>query len=97
MNEQEALVQDQQKNVEQASIDILAQKVKSIWTEVLGDKILTMQDHFLDLGGDSLDAMRCASKIRKEFGIELTLQDFFLDDATIMGQAILIHQSGGRC
>lgn len=87
-------MQNQPTDLEQKSIDVLAQKVKSIWAEVLGNETLTVGDHFLDLGGDSLDAMRCASTMRKEFGVELTLQDFFLDDATIMGQAILIHRSG---
>lgn len=85
---------NQPTDLEQESIDILAQKVKSIWAEVLGNETLTVGDHFLDLGGDSLDAMRCASKIRKELGVELTLQEFFLDDATIMGQSVLIHRSG---
>jgi acyl carrier protein len=52
-----------------------------------------MTDHFLDLGGDSLDAMRCIARIRQEFNIELTLHDFFLDDATVLGISQLIKRA----
>jgi acyl carrier protein len=72
----------------------ISNTIKTIWCEVLGLSSVELDQHFLDLGGDSLDAMRCASRLQDAFGIDLTLQDFFMDDATVHGQAILIgHKS----
>lgn len=50
----------------------------AIWREVLGAKSISSQDMFLDLGGDSLSAIHCISRIRSAFGVELTLEDLCL-------------------
>jgi acyl carrier protein len=74
------------------AFDHISARVKAIWCEILGITDLKSDDHFLDLGGDSLDAMRCASRLNLEFDKEFTLQDFFVDDATVKGQALLIQR-----
>ena len=63
-----------------------------IWRDVLqNDAIKTDQD-FVDLGGDSLAAMMCISRVRAAFGTELELEDFFYDEATISRQAAIIEK-----
>jgi acyl carrier protein len=47
-------------------------------------------DNFVDMGGDSMSAMLCISRIRAAFGIELTVEDFFLDTGSIRSIAAMI-------
>jgi acyl carrier protein len=55
----------------------------AIWREMLEIDIQNANASFRSLGGDSLAAMRCISRIRTAFGIEFDLIDFMADDATI--------------
>ena len=41
-----------------------------IWSTVLGIKAIRAGDDFLDLGGDSIDAMQVASLMTTRFGVE---------------------------
>jgi acyl carrier protein len=54
-----------------------------IWSEVLNTENISMHDDFLGLGGDSLAAMRCINRIGAKLGIELPLDLFLLDSASI--------------
>jgi surfactin/lichenysin synthetase A len=63
-----------------------------IWRDVLRRREIDLHETFLDLGGDSLSAMLCMSRLRKIFGIELQLEDFFLDNATISAIADMIDK-----
>ena len=65
----------------------------AIWREVLGLGSFGSSDSFLELGGDSLAAMLCISRIRSTFDVEFELTDFFLDDATVSGFAANIERS----
>jgi acyl carrier protein len=44
---------------------------------------ITKSVSFLGLGGDSLSAMICISRIRAAFSVEFNILDFFVDDSTI--------------
>ncbi|HVN79016.1 MAG TPA: amino acid adenylation domain-containing protein, partial [Terriglobia bacterium] len=50
--------------------------VARIWTTVLGLKQAGIHDSFFDVGGHSLTATQVTSRLRSEFGLELTLQEF---------------------
>ncbi|MDQ0416436.1 amino acid adenylation domain-containing protein/non-ribosomal peptide synthase protein (TIGR01720 family) [Croceifilum oryzae] len=52
-------------------------RLASIWQEVLGIGRVGTRDHFFDLGGHSLKAMRLVSKIQKEFEVDFGLQEVF--------------------
>jgi acyl carrier protein len=56
-----------------------------IWSEVLNtDPIpIGIHDDFLGLGGDSLAATRCINRIIATFGVEVPLDLFLLQSATI--------------
>jgi len=58
------------------------EKLKEIFAEVLRLDRVNSDDIFLDLGGDSLSAILCISRIRAAFGVELFIEDFFSDDST---------------
>jgi len=50
------------------------QIVTRIWQEVLRVTGIGVHDHFLELGGHSLHAMRVANRLRAELGISLSLR-----------------------
>jgi acyl carrier protein len=54
-----------------------------IWSAVLERPGVPANAEFLDLGGDSLSAMMCISRTRKLLHYELSIEDFFMDGATI--------------
>lgn len=54
-----------------------------IWSEVLNTDQISIHDDFLGLGGDSLAAMRCINRIIAMFGVEIPLELFLLESATI--------------
>jgi len=69
------------------------ERVRAIWKSVLDSPDLGLHDNFLNLGGDSLSAMLCISRLRAEFGIEMTIEDFFFDQATVSNFAVIIDRS----
>ncbi|WP_419957121.1 condensation domain-containing protein [Pseudomonas syringae] len=48
-----------------------------IWTEVLQVERVGRHDHFFDMGGHSLLAMRMVSQVRQQLGMELPLGELF--------------------
>jgi acyl carrier protein len=55
----------------------LEEQIVRIWETVLHVDEVGGDDHFLDLGGDSLDATRIASHLENLLKIEIPLQDLF--------------------
>ena len=54
-----------------------------IWTEILRLRSIDPNATFVSLGGDSLSAIRCVSRIRQVFGVEVPLEMFFLEGTTL--------------
>lgn len=67
------------------------QTVREIWSELLSinENNLHLQSDFFSIGGNSLLAIRCLSRLRKKLGIELTIRDIFAN-ATINDLSSLI-------
>ncbi len=51
--------------------------VSAIWCAVLGLDAIGIHDPFLELGGNSLQAMRIAARVQEEFGVEIPLAELF--------------------
>ncbi|MCY8236590.1 HAD-IIIC family phosphatase [Bacillus inaquosorum] len=64
----------------------------AMWKDILGVKRVTLDTHFFETGGHSLNATGLISRIHKEFGAELTLSDVF-QHPTIRALAALIERS----
>jgi amino acid adenylation domain-containing protein len=60
-----------------APVTPIEQNIVDIWSSVLGLAEIGIGDSFLDLGGDSLKAMRIATRIQDEFGVEIPLAELF--------------------
>jgi acyl-CoA synthetase (AMP-forming)/AMP-acid ligase II/acyl carrier protein len=65
----------------------------AIWGEILGLTQVSVDDSFLDLGGDSMLATQLVSRVRESFGLSMTLRALF-DAPTIAAQAAVLEQLG---
>ena len=64
-----------------------------IWAEILGHENFGVTEPFLELGGDSLGAMRIRSHVEAELGVSIPLRDL-LTPATIESLADLLQYLG---
>jgi amino acid adenylation domain-containing protein len=55
----------------------IEQEIAEIWTAVLSVENVGINDNFFDLGGHSLMATQLISRVKKKFGIDLSLPEFF--------------------
>ncbi|WP_379138132.1 amino acid adenylation domain-containing protein [Paenibacillus sp. sgz500958] len=62
-----------------------------IWSQILDRTPISIDDHFFQLGGHSLAAVRLMSRISKHFDIELPLSAI-IQHATIQELAVLIRE-----
>jgi len=62
-----------------------------IWSEVLGIKVVGINDNFFQLGGHSLLATQFVSRVREAFGLELPLAEVF-EKPSIAELALAIAQ-----
>ncbi|MFZ1754722.1 MAG: non-ribosomal peptide synthetase [Caldilineaceae bacterium] len=63
--------------------------ISTIWADILGLDEIGIHDPFLELGGNSLQAMRIASRVQDEFGVEIPLPELFAA-GTVAEMALLI-------
>jgi acyl carrier protein len=54
-----------------------------IWSIVLNIEDFGIHNDFFSLGGDSLAAMRCINRVSAVFGVELPVDLFLLDSASV--------------
>lgn len=69
----------------------LEQDLADTWRELLGIEQVGIKDNFFELGGHSLLATMLMSRLRKEFGVELSLRSFF-ESPTVSGLALIIAE-----
>ncbi|MCB2298651.1 non-ribosomal peptide synthetase [Clostridium tagluense] len=56
----------------------IERKLVEIWGEMLGKNKIGVYDNFFHLGGHSLNVMKLATKINKEFDIDIPLSEIFI-------------------
>ena len=66
--------------------DETEQSLAQLWEELLNVRQVGAADNFFDLGGHSLAATRLLSRVRRQFGAEVTMRQFF-DEPTVAGLA----------
>jgi acyl carrier protein len=63
-----------------------------IWSAILDAEEIRVDDHFLDLGGDSLAATRCMNRIKATFGRDVSLTMFLVEPGSIAAIAAQLDQ-----
>lgn len=81
--------------------NLTPQQVKEIVTrlfeKVLGIKGIEANDDFVEMGGDSLSALRLMLEIEQRFGQEISAADFFQQPTVEHVAAVLQNQISGYC
>ena len=49
-----------------------------MWTRILDEKEVGIDDDFFQLGGDSLAAVHLVNSINREMSVEVSMQDVFM-------------------
>ena len=75
-----------------ANLDAIQRKLAEYCAELLHAPHVTADDNFLDLGGDSLSAMIFISRVHKEFHVQLTIEDFFIEPGTLGSLAGIVQE-----
>ncbi|MCZ8521839.1 MULTISPECIES: non-ribosomal peptide synthetase [Paenibacillus] len=70
----------------------IEEKLAAIWRDVLQLEAVGVEDHFLDLGGQSILATQILVRMRAQFRIDLTVRQVF-EAATITEQAQVIAEA----
>ena len=67
-------------------------RLAELWARVLRVERVGIRDNFFHLGGDSILAIQLISRVRDEFGVELSLVHLFDADSTIAKMTQLIAE-----
>jgi mycobactin peptide synthetase MbtE len=81
-----------QENTITAPADETEEKLMTVWKDILGGRVISTQDSFLRVGGNSLSIMRLISRIYSEFNVRIPLQEIFVN-LNIQKQADLIKKA----
>ena len=71
-------------NIFIAPVTATQQKLASIWCRVLSLNTIGINDHFFELGGNSLLAMKTTMAIRNEFSFPLTISLFYQNPTILL-------------
>jgi amino acid adenylation domain-containing protein len=69
----------------------IEQTIGDSWAGLLKQARVDQDSNFFSLGGDSLTALRCLSKLREKLPVALSLADFF-ENPTVAQQSALVRQ-----
>ena len=58
-------------------MSLIEDEILSIWRDVLGDQNISINDDFLSIGGDSIQAARILARVNESFATDLQLSDIF--------------------
>lgn len=58
-------------------VDEIEARLAELWSEILGHKRVGVHSPFLEIGGNSLRAVRIMARLNREFGTNVTIRQFF--------------------
>ncbi len=73
----------------------LEERLCEIWSEVLRVERVGTNENFFDLGGHSLLATQVISRVQAEFGVEVSMRDFFTSP-TVAALAVSVVRAQGE-
>ncbi|WBW99494.1 non-ribosomal peptide synthetase [Oceanirhabdus sp. W0125-5] len=82
-------------NQNEEVIDNIEMKLLKIYKEVLDNDIISVDKHFILLGGDSIKATKLISRIFEEFGVEVPIKIIF-EEFTLLNIASYIREQNNK-
>ncbi|AZM51509.1 Surfactin synthase subunit 1 [Streptomyces sp. WAC 01529] len=73
----------------------LVREISALWGEYLGTREVGADDDFFVLGGNSLIGIKIVDRVTEDYGVELSVRDFYLAQ-TPAKVAALIEQGRTR-
>lgn len=87
----EITIQDSEKTSDDEGSESVESKVVQIWYDVLKSEQINREDDFFEIGGHSLNGAQVLNRIKKEFGLDLEIDDL-LEYSTINSLTIRIEE-----
>lgn len=56
----------------------LAPEIAKLWGEFIEDHEVEVNDNFFEVGGNSLIGIRILERLSQEYGVQLSVRDFYL-------------------
>ncbi|MEL7004849.1 MAG: amino acid adenylation domain-containing protein, partial [Bacteroidota bacterium] len=71
-------------------------EVKTIWEEILGVNNIGINDNFFEIGGHSLTAMQIIASCHKQFDVQLTIEDIFLNPSVREISEVIVNKASSE-
>jgi oxalate---CoA ligase len=71
--------------------------VAALWSQLLGVEEVPVDEDFVTLGGDSLSAVQLLARVQDAFAIEIAIEQFLDEGATVRRMAALIERVRLEC
>lgn len=68
-------------------------QLMAIWADILPETGIGLDESFLELGGDSVTAVLCVNRIRKELAVEVPMNELLAGRSTIRALAAAIDDA----
>lgn len=80
---------------DEAALTDAERRLAAWWRELLGVEVVRPDDHFLEIGGNSLMATVLSNRIESELGVEVSMVDLFntLRDVAALCEALRQEQN----
>ncbi|MFH7596844.1 phosphopantetheine-binding protein [Streptomyces racemochromogenes] len=56
----------------------LEREIAALWGEHLGGREVGVEDDFFTIGGNSLSGIKIIERVSEEYGVRLSVRDFYL-------------------
>ena len=56
-------------------------QIYNVWSQILNDSAISIEDDFFVAGGDSILAIKCVSMLKSDYNIEINISDIFEADS----------------
>jgi acyl carrier protein len=74
----------------------IEEEIAGLWSQVLHVDRVGIHDHFFDLGGHSVLAIRLASLVREQFGVDISLRELFEAPTIAELSTVIAHHQASQ-
>lgn len=79
------------KTLDQLTPEEITSYLQALWKKQLKIDNVTMDDDFMNLGGQSVDMFRMLARLEQDFDLEIDFDDFFENPCLSALQSLLVN------